>query len=172
MISAHRLVLPFLAVAWLCQLAPSAGQKPLWVATAQEPSTAAAVEVASSSCNLWECKANLLRGEAAIKALEDNGAEAMVADATGTSVDALRAELDHDSDLVFDQKNTGFVYVCKGMNYSADLAATAVANTHVEVQATAQVDDPDPPISEAFSLHSRPGSSRLICKLQCVTMLC
>jgi hypothetical protein len=99
---------------------------------------------------------------------EDAAAAQAVSDRYGTTVAQIQSDAAVDEDLALDVKTNRLAYLCHGLVYSAKEAATVAAELRKEqsmesvtIQGT-QVDQPDPPTDQAFMLHSRPGSNRII----------
>jgi hypothetical protein len=110
-----------------------------------------------------------IRGADAVAKLKTDKAKAKaVANAYGISVDRLQKDLTVDHDLALDTKTSKLAYVCNGLLYSPQKALDVATTFKREEMLlfnssmTALVDDPDPAIADAFKLHSRPGSTRVI----------
>ena len=110
-----------------------------------------------------------IRGADALARLKSDKVKAKaMANAYGISVDRLQKDISVDSDLALDTKTSKLAYLCNGLLYSPE-RATGVETAfkpdemlQANRSVTAQVDDPDPAIADAFKLHSRPGSTRVI----------
>jgi hypothetical protein len=118
-------------------------------------------------------KERMVKGEAALDALASLDPEkfARIAAKYGETPAQLKSNVHQDHDVVIDPDNEAVLFVCEGMNPdksllpddlddSLDLDDFEVASASLYSSAVA--DTAEPSTAEAFILHSRPGSSRLI----------
>ena len=106
-------------------------------------------------------KDRLIRGATAFDALEkqDMFKVKRIAGKHGKSSAQLKKEMQQDGDLAIDADAEQLVYVCEGLEAST---APTGAVTAAADATSAYADASDPPTSQAFLLHSRPGSSKII----------
>ena len=132
------------------------------VATAQVDDEALAVEAAVGQGQAKKMeKDRLIRGTTAFDALEnqDKAKVDRIAAKHGKSSAQLKKEMQQDGDLAIDADAEQLVYICEGLEASN---APMSAVTAAAVATSAFADVSDPPIGQAFLLHSRPGSSKII----------
>jgi hypothetical protein len=98
-------------------------------------------------------KDKITRGKSASARLHADRAKAdRIAGNSGMNLDHLMKELEADDDIAIDAENERALYICEGMQVeSAAIPA-----------ASAFADSTEPAPAQAFALHSRPGSSRVI----------
>jgi hypothetical protein len=117
-------------------------------------------------------KDRMVKGEAALDALNSLDPEklARIAAKYGETPAQLRGNVHHDHDVVIDPQNEAVLFVCEGMVLDESLLpdqedledSLDLNEFEVESASSAFGDTAEPSTTAAFTLHSRPGSSRLI----------
>jgi hypothetical protein len=110
----------------------------------------AAVNTANTSKKVKDKHRKGAAGVAALNA-DSTGAQKIAAK-HGYTVDKLKKELETEADLAVDMEAQELVYSCEGLAIPTDV----VSNT------SAYADSLEPNYADAFKLHSRPGSTRII----------
>ena len=131
------------------------------LASAQLDDEAVAVEAVGQGQAKKMEKDRLIRGPTAYDALEkqDKTKVDRIAGKHGKSSAELKKEMQQDGDLAIDADAEQLIYVCEGLAASsAPTGAVTAAAGATSVFADAS----DPPIGQAFLLHSRPGASKII----------